>query len=103
MKIQHLSVIFIIIMIPIILVFSYYMKLEKEALEVRKQYDQKLTMSIKEAVRAYEVNTAEFNYYDEREDEENTGRTVNQREAIYASINAFTTSLANNFGISRSK
>lgn len=104
MKLQHLSVIFIIIMIPLILVYSYYLKMQKECLAIRTEYDKKLTTSVQEAMKSYEINTTEYNYYDDRivwEDSED-GK-INQREAILASVNTFITSIANNLGISRSK
>lgn len=103
MKIQHLSVIFIIIMIPLILVFSYYLKMQKTCLDIRTEYDKKLTTAVQEAIRSYEINTTELNYYDDREDWDNEGNKINQREAVLASVNTFTTSIANSLGISRSK
>lgn len=93
MKLSNLSVIFIIIIIPIILVFSYYISLQVETINMQTSYNTKLLDSTKEAIEAFEINTVEWNNeYNETSD--------SKRRNIMASINTFTTSFANSLGIS---
>lgn len=93
MKLQNLSIIFIIIMLPIILVVSYYLNLQKSTLSMQMSYDQKLLESTKEAIEAFEVNTTEWN-------EVYSNLSDSKRRDVTASINTFITSLSNNLGIS---
>ena len=93
MKLQSLSIIFIVIMIPIILVVSYYLNLQKSTLSMQISYDQKLIESSKEAIEAFEVNTTEWN-------ETYSKLSDSKRRDVMASINTFITSLSNNLGIS---
>jgi len=93
MKLQNLSIIFIIIMLPIILVVSYYLSLQKSTLSMQMSYDQKLLESTKEAIEAFEVNTTEWN-------EVYSNLSDSKRRDVTASINTFITSLSNNLGIS---
>lgn len=93
MKLQNLSVIFIIIVIPIILVLSYYMSLQRDTLNMQAAYNTKLLESTKEAIEAFEINTVEWNEaYSETAD--------SKRRDVMASINTFITSFANNIGVS---
>lgn len=89
MKIQNLALIFIVIMLPILLILGYYLKLQEDTLELQSTYDAKLSASVKEGIRAYEVNTVNW-----RESNEERRRNVS------ASMNTFLSSLANNMGIS---
>jgi len=93
MKLQNLSIIFIIIMLPIILVVSYYLNLQKSTLSMQLSYDQKLLESTKEAIEAFEVNTTEWN-------EVYSNLSDSKRRDVMASINTFITSLSSNLGIS---
>ena len=93
MKLQHLSVIFIIITIPIILLLSYYLSLQMDTIKQKKYYDSIQKEATKEAVEAFEINTVEWN--------EAYSRTADsKRRDIMASINTFTTAFANNLGMS---
>ena len=89
MKIQNLALIFIVIILPILLILGYYLKLQEDTLEMQSAYDSKLSASVKEGIRAYEINTVNW-----RESSEETRRNVS------ASMNTFLSSLANNMGIS---
>ena len=92
MKLQNLSVIFIIIAIPLILIISYYISLQIDTVNMQTSYNTKLLESTKEAIEAFEINTVEWNEaYSETAD--------SKRRDIMASINTFTTSFANNLGI----
>jgi len=93
MKLQNLAIIFIVIMIPIILVASYYFSLQKSTLSLQTSYDQKLVEATKEAMTAYEINTTEWNStYSNLSD--------SRRRNITASINTFISSLGNHLGLS---
>lgn len=92
MKLSNLSVIFIIIIIPIILVFSYYVSLQVKTINKQISYDKILSDSTKEAVQAFEINTVEWN--------ESYARIADsKRRDIMASINTFTNSFSNSLGI----
>ena len=92
MKLQNLAVIFIIVMLPLILVLSYYIGLQQDTMLMQTEYDEKLIASTKESIEALEINTVEWNgTYSEIAD--------SKRRDVLASINTFTTSLSNNLGI----
>ena len=93
MKLSNLSVIFIVVAIPLILLLSYYISLQRDTINLQTSYNTKLLESTKEAIEAFEINTVEWNEaYSETED--------SKRRDIMAAINTFTTSLANNLGVS---
>ena len=92
MKLQNLSVIFIIIIVPIILVVSYYINLQIDTINLQTSYDTKLQESAREAMSAFEINTVEWNSsYSMLAD--------SKRRDIRASANTFLNSLANKMGI----
>lgn len=93
MKLQNLTIIFIIIIIPIILIFSYYLKLETKTIKTQTEYDGKLIEATKEAVEAFEINTTEWN-------SDYSTLANSKRRDIQSSINAFIQSLSNKLGIS---
>lgn len=92
MKLQNLIIIFIIIIIPIVLIFSYYLNLEANTISMQTNYDVKLMEATKEAMEAFSVNTTEWN------SEYNTLANTKRRN-ILSSINTFTTGLSNKLGI----
>ena len=93
MKLSNLSVIFIVVAIPLVLLLSYYISLQRDTINLQTEYNTKLLESTKEAIEAFEINTVEWNEaYSETED--------SKRRDILAAINTFTTSLANNLGVS---
>ena len=92
MKLSNISVIFIIIVLPIILVFSYYTSLQIDTLNMQNAYTTKQLQATKEAIEAFEINTVEWN-------EGYSANADSKRRDIMASINTFTTSFANNLGI----
>lgn len=92
MKLQNLIIIFIIIIIPIILIFSYYLGLEADTIRMQTDYDEKLIEATREAVEAFEINTIEWN-------SEYSTLANSKRRDLLSSINVFTTSLANKLGI----
>lgn len=92
MKLSNISVIFIIIIIPIILLLSYYISLQIDTINMQTTYSAKQLEASEEAIEAFEINTVEWNEaYSENAD--------SKRRDVMASINTFTTSFANSIGI----
>ena len=58
MKIQYLAVVFIIIMLPISLILSEYTKGQIQTLQLQISYDSKLDTATHDAVKAYQLNSA---------------------------------------------
>lgn len=92
MKLQNMTVIFIIIMIPIIIVTSYYIGLQIKTITMQKDYTVKLQTVAKDSIQALEINTVEWN-------SASSNLADSKRRDVLASINTFTTSLANSMGI----
>lgn len=88
MKLQHLTVIFIIIIIPITIVTSEYIRNKITIEETKIKYDNKLIDSTYDAIQAYQVNTVS-NIFGDIE----TERVKN----LEAAANTFYSSLASNF------
>lgn len=93
MKLQHIAVIFAIIVIPITLILSAYIGTQIDTASLQQSYNTKLMDATHDAVVAFELNTAN-NIYSANAD--------SMRRDIQASINTFTTTLATNLGISSS-
>lgn len=91
MKLQNMTVIFIIIMIPIIIVTSYYIGLQIKTITMQKDYTVKLQTAAKDSIQALEINTVEWN-------SNSANLADSKRRDVLASINTFTTSLANSMG-----
>lgn len=92
MKLHNLSVIFIVIAIPLILITAYYISLQIDTINMQTSYNTKLLDSTKEAIDAFEINTVEWNAnYSETAD--------SKRRDVMASINTFINSFANNLGV----
>ncbi len=92
MKLSNISVVFIIIVIPIILLLSYYISLQIDTMNIQTSYTSKQSSATKEAIEAFEINTVEWNEsYSETAD--------SKRRDVMASINTFTTNFANSLGI----
>lgn len=92
MKLQNMTVIFIIIMIPIIVVVSYYIGLQINTITMQKDYTVKLQTAAKDSIQALEINTVEWN-------SASSNLADSKRRDVLAAINTFTTSLANSMGI----
>lgn len=92
MKLQNMTVIFIIIMIPIIIVVSYYIGLQINTIKMQKDYDVKLQTATQDSIQALEINTVEWN-------SASSNLADSKRRDVLAAINTFTTSLANSMGI----
>jgi len=92
MKLQHIAVIFIIIMVPVLLVLQYYIDLQSDTLLLQSEYDEKLVSATKQALEAFEINTVEWN-------SETSDLSDSLRRDISASVNVFVNSMANNLGV----
>lgn len=57
MKIQHLAVIFIIIIMPIVIVFSEYMNTQIKFIKIDETYDKRLLNSTYDAIKSFQLNT----------------------------------------------
>ena len=91
MKLQGVSVIFALIVLPLILVLTYYIQLQVDTIEMQNEYDRKLLDSTYGAMSAFELNTA---------NEDLSTVSDSLRTIIDASTNVFMNTLATNFGMS---
>ena len=91
MKVQNLAIIFLVIAIPLIMILSYYLNLQRDTLELQAQYDTKLAEATKEGIKAFEVNTVDWS---------DSVSTETARRNATATVNAFITSLSNNINVS---
>ena len=88
MKLQHLAIIFVIIIVPISIVLSEYITVQSNTIKRQVAYDASLINSTYDAVKAFELNEINNNY-----------STINNSKIrdITASISTFYKSLATNF------
>ena len=91
MKLQHLAVIFVIIIIPISLVLSMYINNQIKTINYQSDYTSKLLDSTYDGIKAFQLNTANNSY-------SSIGNS--KIRDIEAAINTFYASLATNFGSS---
>ena len=91
MKLQGFSIIFGLLMLPIILVLSYYLQLQVKTITLQSAYDSKLLDATYDAVQAFEINTA---------NEDLSSVADSLRSIIEASNNVFFNTLATNMGLS---
>ncbi len=62
MKLQHFSIIFIVIMIPIIMALSEYIRAHSETIRMQIKFDSALMNATHDAIVAFQLNTANNNY-----------------------------------------
>ena len=93
MKISNFAVIYMIIIIPIVLVASYYISLQVNTNNLQTSYTSKQLSATRDAIAAFEFNTVELN-------ENYSSVEKLRRRIVNASINTFTDSLANSLEIS---
>lgn len=92
MKLQNMTVIFSIIIIPVTLILSAYIGVQIDTAVLQQKYDTKLMDATHDAVVAFELNTINNKY---------SNNSDSMRRDIKASINTFSTSLATSLGMSR--
>lgn len=91
MKVDGLGIILAIILLPIILVVTYYIQLQVDTIAKENTYNTKLLDATYDAMYAFESNTA---------NEELSSVADSMRSIVLASNNVFLNSLATNLGIS---
>ena len=90
MKYQNFAIIFVIIVLPLSMVLSYYIQNQTDTLVLQTTYQTKLNDSTYDAIAAYQINSL------------NTQRVAGEsiKSYVLASVNTFFTTLATNFGMS---
>ena len=63
MKLQYLAIIFIIIMMPILIVFSIFVNVQTNLIKTELLYDERLLNSTYDAIKAFQINTINTSYY----------------------------------------
>ena len=87
MKIQYLAVIFIIIIMPIILVFSEFLGTQINIIKIEESYDAKLFNSTYDCIKALQLNTINSSMY----------TPYSRVSNIEAAVNIFYNSLTTSF------
>ena len=91
MKLQYLTVMFIIIFVPILLVSTFFVQQQMKTIKVQLDYDTALLDATRDAMMAFEINTA---------NEDLSTVSDSLRSIIEASNNIFLNTLAINMGMS---
>ena len=63
MKLQHLIIIFILIILPITIVMSQYINTQTEIMRTERLYDSRLVNATNDAMNAFKINTINTMYY----------------------------------------
>ena len=62
MKLQHLAILFVLIILPISLIMSAYISNQIEAIEIQTAYNKNLISATYDAVMAFQINTTNNKY-----------------------------------------
>jgi hypothetical protein len=91
MKLQHIIIIFVIIVVPIALVLSMYINMQIKTINNQTKYDNVLINASYDGIKAFQLNTANNMY-----------STISNSKIrdIEAAVNVFFNSLATNMGTS---
>ena len=90
MRIQDLAIIFIIIILPISIVLGAYTQMQIQTISIQTQYDMKLTAATSDAIKAFQINTANSS----------TSDIANSKiRDIEASVSTFKSSIKSVFGM----
>lgn len=92
MKLQYLAVIFVIIMLPISLVLSFYVQAQIDIVNTQSQYRAKLSDATYDAVKSFQLNTTN-SYY--------SGVSDSKIRDIEASVNTFYNALTSSLRYSK--
>ena len=76
MKLSHLTVIFIIIVIPVILLVSLYISTGLKTIKYQSLYDTGLLTATHDALYAFEINTINSTYSDNAETKRNILKSI---------------------------
>ncbi len=60
MKIQNLAIIFLVIMIPILMLLTFYINNQSDTLETQESYNSKIITATKDAIKAFEINSSDW-------------------------------------------
>ena len=90
MSLDKLAVIFIIIILPISIIFNAYTDYQTKTLNLQISYDNKLNNATKDALKAYQINA--FN-------ESTSNLAVSKMRDIEAAANTFFNSISSNFNL----
>lgn len=91
MNLQNLTVIFVIIIIPVVLLVSLYISTGLKTIKYQSLYDTGLPTATHSAISAFELNTTNDTY---------SGNPEVKRDILKSSVKMFEKSLANTCGIS---
>ena len=89
MKLESLTIIFLIIILPISMILSQYVEKKVNIAKTELQYDTRLLNSTYDAIKTYQLNTINNAFGDV---------TNSKIQDIEAAVSSFQNSLANNFG-----
>lgn len=89
MKLQYLSMIFLIIILPIVIVLSQYIDYNIDAIQLRQEYDKKLISSTYDALKSYQLNTVNNAVSD---------IPASKIDELEAAVNVFLNSVSTSFG-----
>ena len=90
MRIQDLAIIFVIIILPISIVLGAYTQMQISTISLQTEYDMKLTAATSDAIKAFQINTANSS----------TSDIANSKiRDIEASISTFKSSIKSVFGM----
>ena len=62
MKLQHIAIVFVIIILPITIIMSSYISNQIEAIEIQTAYDKNIISATYDAVKAFQINTTNNKY-----------------------------------------
>ena len=88
MRIQNLAIIFLIIILPISIVLSAYTQFQIKTLNLQTDYDTRLTSATYDAIKAFQINTADSTMSD---------LSNSKLRDIEASVETFKTSMMTTF------
>lgn len=91
MKLQHLGVLFVIIILPIVIVTSMYIQTQIDTVVLQTTYDSRLMNATHDAIKAFQINQSNSN---------TTNAPEEKLRDVKASINTFYNSLATSMGTS---
>ena len=94
MKLQYLAVIFVIIILPIVIVLSFYTQSRIDTMNLQSKYTSALNTATYDAINAFQRNTNN-SYYSSVSD--------SKIRDIEASVNTFYNSLTVNLGYTKSE
>ena len=91
MKLQHLAIVFVIIILPISMVISQYIQTQIDTISLQTQYNNKLQTATHDAIKAFQLNTLNNKY---------STLSDSKIRDIEASISTFYNSLGTELGAS---